>query len=81
MRARFTTDIAGLAFGYSAGTEVSVEGSAFGFDVVPEDTGRAWLASGVLEPVAAAMQSAAVRVPETAAFAAARPRHSAVARK
>lgn len=82
MRARFLTSIASVGFAYSAGTEVSVGGKTYGADCVPESVGRAWLASGVLELIGSVdTESAAIRSPERAAFAAARPRHSAVARK
>lgn len=77
MRARFLTSIASQDFGFTAGTEVSVVGTEFGPDTVPEKEGRAWLASGVLEPLTAVLESAAVRSPETAAFAAAKPRTGA----
>lgn len=77
MRARFLTSIASQDFGFTAGTEVSVVGTEFGPDTVPEVIGRQWLASGVLEPLTAALESAAVQTKSTAAFAAAKPRRPA----
>lgn len=77
MRARFRTSVASLDFAFDAGTEVSVEGTEFGMDVVPEAMGHHWLASGVLEPVLAEMSSTTMRVSETAAFAASKPRRGA----
>jgi hypothetical protein len=77
MRARFVTSIAGADFDFAAGTEVSVAGTTFGVDTVPEEFGRAWLASGVLVSVPAVPASAAMQSPETAAFAAAKPRQMA----
>lgn len=80
MRARFTTSIASAEYAFAAGTEVSVAGVAFGPETVPEVVGRQWLASGVLEPLTAALESAAVATHSTAAFAAAKPRRTAGAR-
>lgn len=78
MRARFLTSIASLGFAYAAGTEVLVAGAEYGENVVPELAGRAWLASGVLEPIGSVdTESASLRSPEVAAFAAAKPRTGA----
>lgn len=78
MRARFTSHIASLGFDYPEGRVVEVGGKTYAVDRVPEKIGRDWLASGVLEPVPAAVESASLRSPETAARAAAQPRRAAV---
>lgn len=75
MRARFTTSIASADFGFSAGTEVLVEGTQFGLGLIPESYGKLWLASGVLEPLVE-VEAAALRTPETAARPMAQPRRA-----
>lgn len=67
MRARFTDSIASVeGWGYDAGQEVAIDGTDFLAGVVPVANGDQWLATGLLEPVAAPADVADAQHKETA---------------
>ncbi len=67
MRGRFTDSIGSVeGWSYGAGTEVLLAGDRYTAESIPEEIGRHWLDSGLLEPITASVESATSRAPSLA---------------